>query len=519
MAASQPVVIASNQTAIPVTGTLTTTLGTISDTSKGREYTSYSPSPKSYPGIVSELSLDYSDNLMVRGQALTDELSFRDDFTGSSLTRSLTGNIQWGGNDTHVVGTGSCLFTTQVKAGDYIKKASDAESAWTQVDYIESDNSLYLVTGYLGTNGTSTGQVSDWKPSTPTGASLTVTGSVLSIASGTTSGNQAGVTHGGDYLPYNLGAKITLSQRIANQVTTLGFVDSISSPTLQAAFIFDGTTNTTVKCRTSSSSAATDTEEYTVTLPNGTTAGSHYYNIDVTSTQVVFTVDGTVVSTHRDHIPGPYDDLSITANIKNNASVTATTLAVDFITFLNSNQLEITSGFRGESFRIIPGAFPTTYSASVVGVASAASATDIFTITGSDTKTVRIKKVRVSATQTTGGAINVLALKRSTANTAGTSTTITAASHDSSNTAATAVVRAYTANPTVGTLVGNVMAAKLFVPATTGAPQLLEMVMGGNYNQEIVLRGSSQVFAINLNAVTVSGGNFNFAIEWVESND
>lgn len=162
--------------------------------------------------------------------------------------------------------------------------------------------------------------------------------------------------------------------------------------------------------------------------------------------------------------------------------------------------------------------FKSSYGASVQGLVPAASATDIFTITGSATKTIRITRIEVSGTQTTAGQVDVIVLKRSTADTGGTSTAPTLVPHDKSNAAATAVVNAYTANPAVGTLVGNLRAGKLFVaaPATASPTTIMAMDFGPRPAQALVLRGVTDVIAINLNGSTVTGGSFNIGIEFTE---
>lgn len=162
-----------------------------------------------------------------------------------------------------------------------------------------------------------------------------------------------------------------------------------------------------------------------------------------------------------------------------------------------------------------------TYSASITALASAASATDIFTITGSSTKTVRITRLEISGQATTAAAAQVVLLVRSAANTSGTSTSPTAVPHDSNSAAATATIKAYTANPTTGALVGNLKAAYVFLaaPATaTVASEPLFLDFGLRPSQAIVLRGTAQVLAINLNGVTVTGGAFDINVEWTEDN-
>lgn len=158
-----------------------------------------------------------------------------------------------------------------------------------------------------------------------------------------------------------------------------------------------------------------------------------------------------------------------------------------------------------------------TYSATVTGLASAAACTDLFTITGSASKTIRVTKLKISGVQTTGGLIDVVVLKRSTANTAGTSTNPTAVPHDSGFAAATATINAYTANPTTGNLVGNVRVDKLFVSASTALGGVLEYNFGNSAGSSIVLRGTTQVLAVNLNGATVTGGAFDITVEWVEN--
>lgn len=160
----------------------------------------------------------------------------------------------------------------------------------------------------------------------------------------------------------------------------------------------------------------------------------------------------------------------------------------------------------------------TTYSAAMANVASAATATDIFTIFGSGTKTIKVHRIFISGTQTTAGEINFLLIKRSTANTAGTSAAATLVPNDSTNAAATATILSYTANPTLGTTVGSIRTAKLFAPAVGSvvSAAIFTETFGQDFVQPIVLRGTAQGLCVNLNSTTIAGGSFNFAIEWTE---
>ncbi len=185
----------------------------------------------------------------------------------------------------------------------------------------------------------------------------------------------------------------------------------------------------------------------------------------------------------------------------------------------------LTSGQRGtlqldpRSFLITTpvDGFKQTYSMSTT-VALAATATDVVTIVGSATKTVRVLQIRVSGISTTAITTPVLLIKRSAANTGGTSTAMTQVPHDSNNAAATATGAAYTVNPTgLGAAVGTIRQDRLsFAVTGSVAENPLEWNLGNKPGQAIVLRGTAQVLAVNLNSTTVTGGSISVSIEWTE---
>lgn len=158
----------------------------------------------------------------------------------------------------------------------------------------------------------------------------------------------------------------------------------------------------------------------------------------------------------------------------------------------------------------------TTYRAAVNALAVAAAATDVFTITGSASKTIRITEVRMFNTQTTSSNQVVLLIKRSTANTGGTSTAQTAVSMDSNDTAATATVLAYTANPTLGTTVGTILADRMFFQTVATAVGDRVAYFFTDIGKEPTLRGTGEVLAINLNGATIVGGAMMISITWIE---
>lgn len=159
-----------------------------------------------------------------------------------------------------------------------------------------------------------------------------------------------------------------------------------------------------------------------------------------------------------------------------------------------------------------------TWTFAILGLVPAASATDIFAIGGSATKTLRVLRLVVSALQTTAGSVDVQVIKRS-GGTQAAGTAQTVVLNDTLNGAATGTVQTYTVNPgTVGTSLGAVAAAKLFVPAaaTAFAPDKLILDYGVRPAQAQVLRGVAQFLCVNLNGVTVTGGSFDIFCEVTE---
>ena len=159
-----------------------------------------------------------------------------------------------------------------------------------------------------------------------------------------------------------------------------------------------------------------------------------------------------------------------------------------------------------------------TYSAAASGFTVAAAATDIFTITGSASKTIKVTRMSVTCSTTAGSGIlaRVQLIKRSTANTAGTSVNLIEVPHDSTFAAATATTLSYTANPTLGTAVGTIRAERAAFASTGLISSRINWEFGTRGTKPIVLNGTSQVLAINLNATTVTGGICSADTEWVE---
>lgn len=159
-----------------------------------------------------------------------------------------------------------------------------------------------------------------------------------------------------------------------------------------------------------------------------------------------------------------------------------------------------------------------TYSAAFSGTVAAALATDVFTILGSATKTIRITNIRMSATTTAGSglSINLTLVKRSTADSGGVSTTATLVPHDSNSAAGTAVIRNYTVNPTLGTAIGIVRSERLTTGTTGTSSGIIDWEFGTRPAQALVLRGTSEQLCMNFGTVTITGSVIAFYVEWTE---
>lgn len=152
----------------------------------------------------------------------------------------------------------------------------------------------------------------------------------------------------------------------------------------------------------------------------------------------------------------------------------------------------------------------------------AVTPTDVFTLTGSATKTVRVTRVQISGSNTGNTNAFFQFIKRSAANTGGTTVNLSEVPYDSTNAAATSVAVNYTVNPAaLGTAVGTLTGGLIFLSALASTNSFTdkEIIFGSNSTQGIVLRGTSEIFAINFNGVNLgilSATVLNISVEWTE---
>ena len=159
-----------------------------------------------------------------------------------------------------------------------------------------------------------------------------------------------------------------------------------------------------------------------------------------------------------------------------------------------------------------------TYRAAISGITVASSATDIFRLSGSATRTIYVKNICIGGVKTTSGSLRVLLYKRSTANADGTTVAITEHPLDSTSGAATAVAVGYTANSTVGTgvLIGAKRTAWLSDTAAANVEPTCWNFADWGPNQFLVLRGVAQGVTLHLDSTTQTGGVASVEAEWME---
>lgn len=152
-----------------------------------------------------------------------------------------------------------------------------------------------------------------------------------------------------------------------------------------------------------------------------------------------------------------------------------------------------------------------TYSVTSIGIVPTTAPTDIFCLTGSATRTVRVKQVRVTGTAGTAINITTYLMKHTVANTAGTAASTeatglpTIVQMDSTLAAVSATATAYTANPTIDATRTFFSAQTMLLPVTSTAvtanPALWNFDAPSSFSPPVV-RGIAQQLCVGYNGVT-----------------
>lgn len=157
-----------------------------------------------------------------------------------------------------------------------------------------------------------------------------------------------------------------------------------------------------------------------------------------------------------------------------------------------------------------------TFSCGIIDFLPYATATDYFTLVGSGTKVVRVRRIGISGFATGAISKSVQLIKRTAANTGGTTAQPSIAQHDSNDAAPTAVVNTYSVIP--GALgAGVVIRSHKLNLGATGAAGSVVWDFGGVNGKGLVLRGIAQCLALNGNGVAIAAGTLlDIWVEWTE---
>lgn len=193
------------------------------------------------------------------------------------------------------------------------------------------------------------------------------------------------------------------------------------------------------------------------------------------------------------------------------------------ISATNPQPVQLSQGNTASSFsNPIPVALSdsskATYCATLDYFTPYATPTDLVAIVGSATKTVKIHKIFLSSTQTTAGINKWYLIKRGAADTGGTSSAATAVPLDSTNAAATAVVKKWTAAPTINNTVGTVRIESIQSPAATSISPGDNVVFDDSATgQPLTLRGVAEEADLNFAGTAVPAGlSTALTVVWTE---
>lgn len=170
---------------------------------------------------------------------------------------------------------------------------------------------------------------------------------------------------------------------------------------------------------------------------------------------------------------------------------------------------------------------PRTYFSAAYGVTPPATATDLFGLVGSASKTVTIVNAGLRLHSTAAAAQLVTFVKRSAANTGGTPGAVSAGSADSADPAASASVVQYAAVPSaLGAASMTVLSTVLTTTTLINNGTSLMMAGAGfagpsgslDASKNITLRGTSEGFYLGHGGGAIAAGaSYDYFVEWTES--
>lgn len=159
----------------------------------------------------------------------------------------------------------------------------------------------------------------------------------------------------------------------------------------------------------------------------------------------------------------------------------------------------------------------SAYSYGKLAATPAATCTDLFTISGcGGGRIIEVRRVSIAGVGSVAGQMAGSLVRRSSLNTGGTSTSPAEVRHDPNDLPSGAVLTLYTANPTLGTLIGLPRVRRLTFLTNVVTLDRQEWDLMRDPAGPIRLVALTDVLAINLNGDAVpTGGTVDFDIEWV----
>ncbi len=289
---------------------------------------------------VVSLYVDGEGSLVVRSNILTDEGSFRDDFT-TSLFEPLTGTVTFEQGSKVITGVGT-LFTEELSRDYYIRPlGTNDPSLWTKIVRAPNDTKAFLERPFEGLSGSLTAEKTKWVV-LPVGAepgSVSMLDSKIRISSGDHPEGGVHIFREGDYGPFIGAWKISVSQRVPNQEAWFGFRDDILNPQMYCDVIMSGTDDQTLLFR---SACGGDEQVSPIILPSLLNTEQFLrFKIEVASEYCAILVNGARPIKHDVHVPSMYEDLYIGMGVTNKGVTSNTDVTVDTHLFDNHNQVRI----------------------------------------------------------------------------------------------------------------------------------------------------------------------------------
>jgi hypothetical protein len=188
----------------------------------------------------------------------------------------------------------------------------------------------------------------------------------------------------------------------------------------------------------------------------------------------------------------------------------------------DGNIVLVSSNSDGAIFVDTTGITPTYRASAAAFVPVADAVLPFFTLKGSDTKTVTLRRIKVSWACTTGNSAPCLIqFVRYTAVSGGTFVMVPSIPSDTLNPAPTATLRQYSVLPSATPYNAGASCSEFMQWVTNAAGIVasvpVEWVFGVDGGQAAVLRGTSEFFGIRITAVAAGAPTMTIRVEWTEN--